>query len=322
MSNDLIVAIDLGGTQIRVALCDTTGHILKRAAQSTLAPEGPEAVFSRLTDCVRQVVDDWSRVRGIGYGSPGPLDSKRGVILEARNLPGMINFPMKARLGKEFHVSAFIGHDAKVAALAEHRFGAGRGFEHMIYITISTGIGGGIIADGKIYLGWRGFAGEVGHQTLEPRGPLCTCGNVGDLEALASGPAIVRDARDALRAGRDSVMRAMVNDDLDNLTGAAVTRAAQDGDALARELFERAGSYIGMGMANLLQILDTQVFVLGGSVAAHAWGFLYPGMIAEFEKRTMSSTRQGVQIIQAQLGDDAGLLGAAVLAIDGLSSNA
>ena len=322
MSSDLIVAVDLGGTQIRAALCDTTGHILKRTAQPTHAFEGPEAVFSRITDCVRQIVDNWSRVRGIGYGSPGPLDSKRGVILEARNLPGMTNFPMKARLEKEFHVPAFIGHDAKVAALAEHRFGAGRGFEHMIYMTISTGIGGGIIANGKIYLGWRGFAGEVGHQTLEPRGPLCTCGNVGDLEALASGPAIVRDARDALRAGRDSAMRALVNDDLDNLTGAIVTQAAQGGDALACELFERAGSYIGMGMANLLQILDTQVFVLGGSVAVYAWDFLYPGMIAEFEKRTMSSTRKGVQIIQAQLGDDVGLLGAAVLAIDGLSSNA
>jgi glucokinase len=171
-------------------------------------------VIQPVADCVRQIVDNWSRVNGIGYGSPGPLDSKRGVILEARNLPGMTNFPMKARLEKEFHVPAFIQHDAKVAALAEHRFGAGRGFKHMIYMTISTGIGGGIIANGKIYLGWRGFAGE------------------------------------------------------------------------------------------------------------YAWDFLSPGMIAEFEKRTMSSTRKGVQIVLAQLGDNVGLLGAAVLVIDGLSSNA
>lgn len=320
--SELIAAIDLGGTQIRAALCDTQGHILKRAAQPTRAPDGSEAVFSRIAATVYQVADDWSRVRAIGYGSPGPLDSERGIILEARNLPGMSNFPMKARLEREFHVPAFIGHDAKVAALAEHRYGAGRGVDHMIYMTISTGIGGGIITDGKIYPGWRGFAGEVGHQTLEPRGPRCTCGNFGDLEALASGPAIERDAREALRAGRDSKMSAMGGGDLGQLTGAIVTQAAQEGDALARELLERAGSYVGIGMANLLQILDTQLFVLGGSVAIHAWDFLYPAIIAELDQRAMPSMRKGVQVVQARLGDDVVLLGAAALAIDGANLNA
>jgi glucokinase len=249
------------------------------------------------------------------------LDTQRGIILEARNLPGMSNFPMKARLEKEFRIPAFIGHDAKAAALAEQRFGAGRGVAYMIYMTISTGIGGGIIADGKIYQGWRGFAGEVGHQTLEPRGPRCTCGNYGDLEALASGPAIERDAREALRAGRDSRMRRMVDDDLDKLTGAVVTQAAREGDVLACELLARAGTYIGMGIANLLQILDTQLFVLGGSVAENAWEFLYPAMIAELDKRAMPSMRAGVQVIQAQLGADVVLLGAAVLAIDNMPTH-
>jgi glucokinase len=314
--DDLVVAIDLGGTQVRAALCDTAGRILKRAAKLTHADEGPEAVFARIAATAREVAADWSRVRAIGYASPGPLDAKQGIILEARNLPGMTNFPMKARLEKEFRLPAFIGHDAKAAALAEQRYGAGRGVAHMIYMTISTGIGGGIIADGEVLLGWRGFAGEVGHQTLEPRGPRCKCGNYGDLEALASGPAIERDARDALRAGRDSAMRAMVDGELDKLTGAVITQAAQGGDSLALELYARAGSYIGMGMANLLQILDTQLFVLGGSVAEHAWTFLYPAMIAELDQRVFPSTRQGVQVVQAQLGEDVVLLGAAVLAID------
>ena len=319
---DLIIAVDLGGTQIRAALCDTQGHILKRARPVlTGALDGPEAVFSRIVASVRQVVNDWSQVRAIGHASPGPLDSTRGVILEARNLPGMTGFPMKARLEKEFQVPAFIGHDAKAAALAEHWYGAGHGVPHMIYITISTGIGGGIIADGKIFQGWRGFAGEVGHQTLEPRGPRCTCGNYGDLEALASGPAIERDARDTLREGRDSVMRIMVNGELDKLTGAIVTQAARKGDALARELLERAGTYIGMGIANLVQILDTRAFVLGGSVAENAWDFLYPVMIAELDKRAMPSMRAGVQIVQAKLGADVVLLGAAVLAMDHVSMN-
>ena len=320
--NDLVVAIDLGGTQVRAALCDTHGKILARAREDTRASEGPEAVFSRIASTVRQVAEDWSRVRAIGYGSPGPMDSRRGIILEARNLPGLANFPMKARLEDEFHVPAFIGHDAKVAALAEHQYGAGRGVDYMIYITISTGIGSGIIADGKIFLGWRGFAGEVGHHTLEPQGPLCTCGNHGDLESLASGPAIERDARDALRAGRESKMSAMVGGNLDKLTGAIITRAARENDPLARELLDRAGTYIGMGLANLLQILDTELFVLGGSVAANAWDFLYPALIAELDKRAMPSMRKGVRVVQAQFGGDVGLLGAAVLAIDGANLDA
>ncbi len=320
--NDLVVAIDLGGTQVRAALCDRHGKILNRARADTRAPEGPEAVFSRIAATVRQVVSDWSSVRAIGYGSPGPLDSKRGIILGALNLPGLSNFPMKARLENEFHIPAFIGHDAKVAALAEHRYGAGRGIDHMIFITISTGVGGGIIANREVFLGWRGFAGEVGHQTLEPRGPLCTCGNHGDLESLASGSAIERDARDALRARRASQLRAMTQDDPDQVTGAMVTRAARNGDALALELLERAGMYIGMGMANLLQILDTQLFVLGGSVAANAWDLIYPSMLAELDKRAMPSMRPGVRIVQAQLGGDVVLLGAAALAIDGADSNA
>jgi predicted NBD/HSP70 family sugar kinase len=139
----------------------------------------------------------------------------------------------------------------------------------------------------------------VGHQTLDPHEPRCTCGNNGDLEVLASGPAIERDA---LRAGRDSAMRAMVGGELDKLTGGVITQAAQEGDALARELYARAGSYIGMGIANLLQILDTQLFVLGGSGAEDAWSFLYPAMIAELDQRLFRSTRQGVKSSRARLG--------------------
>ncbi len=311
-----IIAIDLGGTQVRTALCDTAGRILNRAVQPANASEGVEAVFSRIVAGVRQVAGDWSRVRGIGLGAPGPLDPWHGVILEAPNLPGMIDFPMKARLEKEFAVPAFIGNDANLAALGEHRYGAGRGIAHMIYMTISTGIGGGIIADNKLFLGWRGFAGEVGHQTLEANGPLCNCGNVGCLEALASGPAIERNAREAIRVGRDSKIRDFVNGDLDKITGAVITQAARASDALARELFDRAGFYIGLGIVNLLHNFDTRLFVLGGGVAIHAWDFIYPSMQAVFDKHAMPSMRKGVTITQAQLGDDAGLLGAAVLAID------
>ena len=311
--NDQIVAVDLGGTQARAALCDANGKILKRVAQSANAVNGVEAVYTSVVDSVRQVAPDFSRVRGIGLGAPGPLDPWRGIILQAPNLAGMIDFPMKARLENDFGVPAFIGNDANLAALGEHRYGAGRGVAHMIYITISTGIGGGIIADNRLFLGWRGFAGEVGHQTIDANGPVCNCGNIGCLEVMAAGSALEQKAREQLRAGRESMMRAMVEGDIDQMTGAVISRAARAGDALALEIYARAGFFYGLGLVNLLHNFDTQLFVIGGGVALHAWEWIYPQMMAVLNKHAFPSMSQGVRVVQAQLGDDAGLLGAAVL---------
>lgn len=310
---DHIIAVDLGGTKIRVADCGLDGRIVKQAADATRAHEGVEPVFTRIVAMTRALVEDWSRVRGIGFCAPGPLDPWSGVILEAPNVAGMINFPIKARLEKELRVPVFVGNDANVAALGEQRFGAGRGVAHMIYMTISTGIGGGIIADNKLFLGSRGFAGEVGHQTLEAHGPRCNCGNVGCLEALAAGPAIARVAREAMRDGRASQIGALVGGELSAITATHVNQAARAGDALAREILERAGYYIGLGIVSLLHNFDTQLFVLGGGVAINAWDSIYPVMRATFDEYAMPSMRAGVQIVPAELGDDAGLLGAAAL---------
>ncbi len=170
--SDLVIGVDLGGTQVRAALCDAQGHLLARAAQPALAVEGPDAVFGRIVESIRQVAGEISRVRCIGLSAPGPVDPWQGIVLESPNLPGMVAFPIKARLEGEFHLPAFAGNDANLAALAEHRYGAGRGVAHMLYMTISTGIGGGIIADGRLFLGWRGLAGELGHQTLDAHGPI------------------------------------------------------------------------------------------------------------------------------------------------------
>ncbi len=317
--SEYVLAVDLGGTQIRAARCDAAGHILERTALPARAAEGPAAVFARIGTSIRAVAGDWARVRAIGVSAPGPLDPWRGIILESPNLPGMIDFALKARLEQEFHLPAYIGNDANLAALGEHRFGAGRGVAHMIYLTISTGIGGGIITNNALFLGWRGFAGEVGHQTIDVNGPLCNCGNIGCLEALAAGWAIARDARDALRAGRASAIRAIAHDDLDQITGKVVVQAARAGDTLAREILERAGRYIGFGLVNLLHNFDTALFVLGGGIAIHAWEFLYPPMEATLRKHAFPSMSRSVRIVPAELGDDAGLLGAVVLVNESMS---
>lgn len=307
-----IVAVDLGGTQVRAALCDADGKILNRVAQPTNTQDGVEAVFARIVESIRQA-SQGLLIQGIGLGAPGPLDPRRGVIHHAPNLAGMIDFPLKARLEKEFGVPAFIDNDANLAALGEHRFGAGQGVAHMIYLTISTGIGGGIIADNQLFLGSRGYAGEVGHQTLDAYGPRCNCGNVGCLEALAAGPAIIRYAREGLQNGRYSTLREMVGINLDQLTGPMIAQAARQGDAMPKEIFERAGFFIGLGLVNLLHNFDTQLFVLGGGVALNAWDLLSPPMMFAFDKYVMRSMRGAVRIVQAQLGDDAGLIGAAAL---------
>jgi glucokinase len=313
MMQDWVIAVDLGGTQIRVALCDARGSILNRIAQPADVAEGIEAVFARIVASIRAVVGDWSRVRSVGLGAPGPLDPWHGIVYEAPNVGGMRNFPMKARLEKELDVPVFVGNDANLAALGEHRLGAGCGVADMIYVTIGTGIGGGIIANNKLFLGARGFAGEIGHQTIQADGPRCNCGNIGCLEALAAGPAIARAARAAIRSGRASKMRMQVDDDLRRISGAMVTQSAREGDALAKEILDRAGFYIGLGLVSLLHNFDTQLFVLGGGVAIHAWDLLYPPIQSAFDKYAMPSMRRDVRIVPAQLGDDAGLLGAAVL---------
>lgn len=314
--NELYIGVDLGGTNIRAALGAADGKILKRAEQKTLAHEGPRRVIPRIFETIRQVMEDSSRLRAIGVGSPGPLDPWRGIIIETPNLPAWNNEPLKDLLEKEFHVPAFVNNDANVAAFAEHLFGAGRGIKNLIYLTISTGIGGGIIIDGKLFVGAKGNGGEVGHQILDPAGPACNSGHPGDMEAFASGPGIARHARERLEHGAASKIRARVNGDINQVSAVDVVNAAKEGDAFALEEIRRAGFYIGVGLVNLLHLFDTELFVLGGGVAMGAGELLFEPIRATFDQYAFKSMKQGVKIIPAELGDDVGLLGAIALAAD------
>lgn len=315
---DSIIAVDLGGTKFRIARCQADGRIIKQSAHETRAWEGAENLFERLVAAIRECAGD-ARLRGIGIGAPGPLDAPRGIILQAPNIPGMDGFPIKARLEAELGAPTFIGNDANLAALGEHRLGAGRGVAHLIYMTISTGIGGGIIVNDQLLLGARGFAGEIGHQTIDAFGPVCNCGNVGCLEALASGPAIARMALDDIRKGRESRLLDMVKRDHTQITAAVVAQAARAGDKLARRTFERAGFYLGLGLVNLLHSFDTQLFVLGGGIALNTWDLFAPEMSKTFDKYAIKGMRAGVRIVPAELGDDAGLVGAAALVNEQMS---
>ena len=308
---DNVVAVDLGGTLIRSALINEKGEILARAKRETLAQEGPEPVIGRTEACIRDVSKG---AEPISIAAPGPLDPWKGIIHQAPNLPGWREVPLADILHRTFKVPVYLNNDANLAALAEHRFGAGQGVSDLIYLTISTGIGGGIISQGRLLVGAKGLAGEVGHMTLEPEGPPCGCGGRGHLESLASGPAIARRAVEEIEKGAETSITRLVEGEPSKVTAKVVAQAAQEGDPLANSIFKEAGFYIGLGIANLLHILNPELIIIGGGVSK-AGDLLFDPIRATVEARAILSIKEGVKIVPSALGDDVGLLGAAAFVL-------
>ncbi len=309
-----ILAVDLGGTQIRAALCDPQGQILRRIAYPTQAASGLDAVIKRLEDTIAEAIGSTplDQIIGIGIGAPGPLNPITGILLEAPNLPGWYNVPLRNIISARFGLPTFLGNDANLAGLAENTFGAGHGQNHMIYLTVSTGIGGGIIVDGRMLLGARGLGAEVGHTIVDPDGPLCSCGHHGCVESFASGTSIARDVAARIKAGKKSRISKMVGGDLAKIDAKTVGEAAKLGDKLAIQAFRRAGRHLGIGIANLLRQFNPTMIVLGGSVTK-AGPLLFDPMWAAIKEFVPPIYWEGLTIVPAALGDDVGLLGAVAL---------
>jgi glucokinase len=310
------IAVDLGGTQIRAARFSEAQELEMRIALATRASEGFEVVFRRLITCIRQVwpSEDQGEVAAVGVGVPGPINFRQGLLRFAPNLPGWVNLPLRQMLRDELGVPVFVGNDADVAALAEHRFGAGRGVSDMIYLTISTGIGGGMIVNNRLFTGGNGLGGEVGHMAIDPRGPQCSCGNVGCVEVMASGTAIARNARQRLSEGATSVLLDWAEGDLSRITAKEVGRAAQEGDALAMAIYREAGTYIGSALISLMYLLNPSLFVLGGSVTL-AGDLLFNPIRETIEERAPQAYREQTRVVRAALGGDVGLWGALALCL-------
>jgi glucokinase len=235
-------------------------------------------------------------------------------------MPGWDRFPLKDLLQQELGLPVYVGNDANLAGLGEHRYGAGRGVSHLVYLTVSTGIGGGVIVAGKLLLGADGLAGEVGHMTLEAQGPRCNCGNTGCLEALAAGPAVARQGAAALNRGESPGLSALAHGQAELVTAKTVVEAARNGDVVARSVVDRAGFYLGVGVVNLIHLFNPQLVVIGGGFAIGAGEMLFEPVRRAVEERVMPPFRQALRIVPAALGDDAGLMGAAALALeDGLA---
>ena len=306
------IVLDLGGTQYRVAVGTSEGVIEWRVSRPTDAARGHDVVLGSIFEAVDEAlgtVEDRKTVVGFGIGAAGPLDPWSGVLHNPPNLPGWDSVPIRQQFEERYALPARVANDANLAALGEHRFGAGRGYKNIIYVTVSTGIGAGIIVNDQLLLGRCGFAGEVGHMTIDMHGPLCHCGNVGCLEVLASGTAIARRAREMIEAGHATEFSRLP---LDEVTSKAVEEAAYRGDVLSEQILHEAGIALGVGMVNLTHLFDPDRIIIGGGVS-NAGPQLWDPMMQIVRGRTMTPCHRDVEIVPAGLLDDAGLLGAVVL---------
>ena len=328
--NAYIIGVDVGGTKVAAGLVSSCGEISGQARTPMVASDaaaGLAAVISAI-DAVRATASLKSHSRdlisGVGICAPGPLDPRAGVVVNPPNLPGWRNFPLVAEVSKTYHLPVRLDNDGNAAALAEALWGAGRGYRNVFCTTIGTGIGTGIVFDGRIYHGRTGAAAEGGHTTIDYRGPRCGCGKLGCIEALASGPAIARRAAEKIAAGGSSSILEQAVGRADRITSEMVGRAYAAGDALAKEVLEETSVFLTIWLGNIVDLLEPDVIIIGGGA-----GSMMRPFFGEIRNRLPSwcvnSHCQDIPLIAAHYGADAGIAGGAALcrglAVDDLNAN-
>lgn len=313
MSQDLLLGVDVGGTKVAAGLVNADGEILSHQRVS-MASDGPaERGLQAVLSAIAQVLPDGaSAIAGIGICAPGPLDPKTGVILNPPNVPCWRNFPLAEEVRKKYSVPVKVDNDANAAALAETRWGAAKGYKNVFYATIGTGIGTGIILDGKIFHGRTGSAGEGGHVSIDYRGPMCRCGKPGCIEILASGTAIVRRARERLSSRTKSSLLEIAGGRAEAITGEMVGQAFSGGDQLATDLLTDTAEMLALWLSNMIDLLDPDVIVIGGGAAA-----LYSPFFDRLRERipqlTVNPHAGEIPIVSARYGSDSGIAGGAAL---------
>src|ERR1043165_8031341 len=307
----LIFAADLGGTHLRGATVDRKGRIRFRFKQNTPQKPDASAIVDAIVSAVREgqkQTDDSDAISAVSLVVPGTVKVEKGVVVTAPNLPCLDGFRLAAALTEQLHLPAFLENDANAAAVGEMWQGAAVGCKTIICVTLGTGVGGGIILDGKLWRGVDGAAAEIGHMCVDPFGGVaCTCGSRGCLEVFASATTIVRMAREASPRYPESILHKT-----SNLTARSIFEAGMQGDELGLAIFRRMGVYLGIGLANLINILNPEMIVIGGGVM-NGWDLFYKHMLHEVEERAFPLLAARVKIVRAECGDDAGLFGAARL---------
>ena len=320
-----VVGMDLGGTKILAAVVDGEGRIAAEAKRATQAAKGPDTVLRRMAitarEAARKANIDWSAVSAVGVGAPGPIDPKSGLVYTPPNLPGWDEIALGPRLSQALGVPVSLENDVNLGTMGEHALGAGRDTRDMVGIFVGTGVGGGLILDGRLRSGFRHAAGELGHMIVLADGPVCGCGKRGCLESVASRTAIERDIQLGIEAGRKSIIPRLIREK-GRLTSGVLARALRKRDPLTVEVMGRAQWYLGLLTASIVNLIDPEMIVFGGGVIeALGKEFLIPIRVTARQYYLQQAGAERVRIVAAQLGDHAGVLGAAVLARREISTN-
>lgn len=316
--SEVLIGVDLGGTNLKTALVSADKKVLAKDSRPTNAEGGPGAVMDAMEASIRDLagaeglaMDD---VGAVGFGAPGPMNWQTGIVYSPPNLPGWKDVPLAEKMQQRIGVPCFVDNDANVACYGEFWLGAGQGAETMVVLTLGTGLGGGIVVFGQLLRGIDGTAGELGHITVERGGRLCGCGSHGCLEAYASVTGMVRTAVEGLDKGKDSVLKEMCHSDLDQITGKMIFEAAQQGDKLARKVFKETATWLGIGIASLVNALNPERVVLCGGMIA-AGDLLFEPVRETVLRNAFEVPAKRCQILPAGLGEDSGVLGAAGTAL-------
>jgi glucokinase len=317
-ADNLILGVDLGGSKILTAVVNSRGEMLSSDESITPAQKGPEMVIQSILESAHRALKEAdvgiSELTAVGVGAPGISNPGTGILFTSPNLPGWRDVPLRDVMQERLGRKTFLINDANAAALGEFYFGAARGVRNFIYITLSTGIGGGIVIDGKIYSGAIGAAGEVGHMTIDDEGPICNCGSRGCWETVASGTALAKEARRRIEEGVKTSILEYAEGDVEKVTAQVIHSAAKQGDSLAKELIARTSYYVGVGLANLINIFNPELIVIGGGLSNIGDMLLEPAFKMAGERAYKESFR-AVRFALPELGRNSGVLGAAAFAL-------
>lgn len=311
-----VIGVDLGATNIVCILSSKDGKIITKSTRKTLGSKGKDKTISQIINSAKNVLKEGEKlgvsaksILGMGVGGPGPINSDEGVIHIAPNIPGWINTSLVKELGNELDLPVFLENDANAAALGEWWMGAGKDVDNLVLLTLGTGIGGGIIIEGEVLHGIRHTAGEIGHMIIREGGLLCGCGNRGCFEAYASAKAVVKRTLTAINRGKKTVLTDTVKNKPEKITCKLIYDTARKGDELCKKIVEETGKYLGIGIANIVNIINPQMVVLGGGMAK-AGNLLFDPVREYVEKHAFTAAMEGVKIVPAQLGTNAGAIGA------------
>jgi glucokinase len=313
----LTLGIDLGGSKVLTAIVDPRGEMLSSDESVTPATKGREAVIRSILDSAHRALKQAgiaiSQIFAIGIGAPGISNPEAGILFTSPNLPALRDILLRDIMQERLGRKTFLINDANAAALGEFYFGAARAARNFIYITLSTGIGGGIVIGGKIYTGAIGAAGEVGHMTIDDNGPICNCGSRGCWETLASGTALAREAKHRIEQGAKTSILKHAEGDVEKVTAQVIHSAAEQGDSVAKELIARTGYYVGVGLANLINIFNPELIIIGGGLSNIGDMLLEPAFKTA-GKRAYKEAFRAVRFASAELGRNSGVVGAAAFA--------